>query len=112
MRSIPRFLFLATMMLAPVVAMAADGEAVFKQQCAMCHGPEGKGMQYVAPALKGNEWVTAADAAAIVKTVREGRAGDAKRHAADFPAVMPPFPQLSDDEVAAVAAYVQGALQE
>ena len=112
MRSISRFMVLATLSLVPATAVAADGEAVFKQQCAVCHGLEGQGTQYVAPALHGNEWVTAADPAAIVKTVREGRAGDAKRHAADFPAVMPPFPQLSDDEVAAVAAYVQGALQD
>lgn len=89
----------------------ADGEAVFKQQCASCHGVKGQGMQYVAPPLKGSEFVKASAIEDIVATIRDGRTGDAKRHA-DYPAAMPPFPQLSEEDVAAVAEYVKGALQE
>lgn len=89
----------------------ADGEAVFKQQCASCHGVKGQGMQYVAPPLKGSEFVRTAAIEDVIATIRQGRVGETKKHA-DYPAAMPPFPQLSEEDVAAVAAYVKGALQE
>lgn len=91
--------------------VAADGESVFKQQCASCHGVKGQGMQYVAPPLKGSEFVKTAAVEDIIATIRQGRTGDAKQHP-DYPAAMPPFPQLSEEDVAAVAEYVKGALQE
>lgn len=90
---------------------SADGESVFKQQCASCHGVRGQGTPYVAPPLKGSDFVTGAPAEDVIATIRNGRAGDAKLHP-DYPAAMPPFPQLTDEEVAAVAEYVKGALQE
>lgn len=94
----------------PGIAVA-DGESVFKQQCASCHGVKGQGMQYVAPPLKGSDFVQSASVEDIIATIRAGRTGEAKQHP-DFPAAMPPFPQLSDEDVAAVAAYVKDALQE
>ena len=89
----------------------ADGESVFKQQCASCHGVKGQGMQYVAPALSGSEFVAAASIDDIKRVIKAGRAAEQKLHP-DFPAAMPPFPQLADEDIAAVAEYVKGKLQE
>lgn len=89
----------------------ADGESVFKQQCASCHGVKGQGMQYVAPALKGSKFIASASVDEIKTMIRAGRSAEQKLHP-DFPAAMPPFPQLSDEDIAAVAEYVKGKLQE
>lgn len=92
-------------------SVLADGESVYKQQCASCHGVKGQGMQYVAPALKGSKFVASASLDEIKATIKAGRSAEQKQHP-DFPAVMPPFPQLSEDDIAAVAEYVQGKLQQ
>ncbi|MBW3568294.1 MAG: cytochrome c [Proteobacteria bacterium] len=90
---------------------AAEGETIFAQQCAACHGRKGEGMQYVAPSLKGSEFVSSASVDDIKAVVRAGRSGDAKKHPA-FPAVMPPFPNLSEEELTAIAEYVHVSLQQ
>lgn len=89
----------------------ADGESIFKQQCASCHGVKGQGMQYVAPPLKGSEFLAAASIDEIKATIKNGRSGEQKRHP-DFPAAMPSFAQLSDEEITAVAEFVKAKLQE
>jgi mono/diheme cytochrome c family protein len=46
---------------------AADGAAVFKAKCAMCHGAAGEGTKMAADPIKGK------DAAATKKAVTEGK---------------------------------------
>lgn len=71
----------------------ADGAAIYARQCAVCHRPEGNGFEPQIPALRGSE--NAGDLWIIVKNVREGGA------------MMPPFPMLSTEDIAAVASYVR-----
>ena len=83
------------------ISLAADGAAIFKQNCATCHGatghadtPAGKSLKV--PALAGDAKVAGmsdADVAAAIKA-------NAK-HAAVLK-------KLKDDDIAAVAAYVKG----
>jgi mono/diheme cytochrome c family protein len=82
------------------VARAADGAAVYKGQCAKCHGdngradsPAAKAMK--APALAGNASIVAAADADLVKKIREN-----KKHAT--------LKSLSDDDLAAAVAFVKG----
>ncbi len=73
----------------------ADGAAIFAQDCATCHGPNGEGQGDIFPALAGN--ANLADTAMVIDTVLHGRTGTA----------MPPWgDQLSDDQVAAVINYI------
>ncbi len=81
---------------APAPAMA-DGKALFEQNCASCHQPDGRGMPPTFPALAGNAKL--ADAAYVIKTVLFGKPGTA----------MPPFKKLSDEEIAAIVSYVRTA---
>jgi mono/diheme cytochrome c family protein len=82
-------------------AVAADGAAIYKKDCAKCHGETGAADTPVAkamkvPALKGDanvEKMSAADIAARI-------AGNAKHPAA--------IKSLSADDAGAVAAYVKG----
>jgi mono/diheme cytochrome c family protein len=80
--------------LALPLCFAADGAAVFKAKCAMCHGPEGQGK--VGPALKG----TSLSADQIVALLSTG--DDAKK---------PPHKKavngVSADDAKAVADYVK-----
>lgn len=93
-------------------AFAGDqGETIYAQQCAACHGKNGEGMQYVAPPLKDASFVKTASMEEIKEVIRAGRAAGDKQHPA-FPAVMPPFPNLSGEDVTAVAEYVKGPLQD
>ena len=74
---------------------AADGEAVFADNCGSCHTLSAAGTSgTTGPNLDG----ASLDAGAIEGIVRDGRGG------------MPAFGgDLSDDEIAAVAAFVAGA---
>jgi cytochrome c551/c552 len=88
--------------------MAADGEALFKANCANCHKPD---KDYTGPALKG--WSTRVpDAAWIYKWV----ANPAQMIASDAysktlfekwkPTVMTGFSNLKKDEIDAIMKYV------
>lgn len=86
---------------APVEAAAAQGdpergEAVFRANCAMCHGTDASGMMGMHPALRGAVQRLGEDGVEV--TVRKGRA------------TRPPMPawegRLSDQEIADVVAYV------
>ena len=82
------------------VAAAADGAALYKAQCAKCHGDTGNadttvGKAMKVPAIVGDaniQKMSDADVAARIK-------GNAKHP--------PTVKSLSDDDVNAVAAYVK-----
>ena len=88
------------LLLAGSVALAADGAAIYKAQCAKCHGDTGQADTGVAkamkvPALAGDanlQKMSEADVAARIK-------GNAKHPSA--------VKGLSDEDMKAVAAYVK-----
>lgn len=76
---------------------AARGAAIFAEQCASCHGPEGKGDRSVgAPNLTDSIWLYGGDRASITATITNARNG-----------VMPGWSQRLDDvTIRKLAAYV------
>jgi cytochrome c oxidase cbb3-type subunit 3 len=57
-------------------AAVERGKAVFDEQCAACHGPEGKGMAELgAPNLTDGIWLYGGQKADIEETIRTGRGG-------------------------------------
>ena len=84
--------------------MVAAGEAIFKGPgtCFACHGMDAKGIPNLGADLTDDEW-THADGTyeSIIATINSGAQGASG-------AVMPPKggPNLTDDQVKAVAAYV------
>ena len=98
-------------MLAPTAAMAADGASIFRTNCVSCHGKNGQGTPGLAPALKGDAFVTG-KLDDVIAAVRDGRSGDQK-HFKDLPIAMPAWgKQLSADDIKAVADYIRGDLQK
>ena len=80
------------------------GKKAYAATCAACHGPEGKGIPGVFPAIEGSK-VASGPVEEHIKTVLHGRA------TGKFGAQMPAFAaQLSDADVAAIVTFERNAL--
>lgn len=57
-------------------ALSQKGAALFANNCAVCHGPDGKGMRAVgAPNLTDGIWLYGGDSEAITQTIKMSRQG-------------------------------------
>jgi len=87
---------------------AADGAALFNEQCSACHQPNGQGVAEQFPPLAGNRdlFLSATFPATVLLAGLEGAIEvDGKR----FDGAMPSFNHLSDPELAALVNYVRAA---
>ena len=80
--------------------LIAQGQKIYESICIACHRPEGMGAEGTEglagiPALANNPFVALEDPKPVVQTILNGRAG------------MPSFRGFSDEEIAAVAAYIR-----
>ncbi len=82
----------------------SDGAAVYADNCAGCHQPDGAGIPGVFPALANNPKVT--DGAYVEQVVREGLSGSIDSLGETYNSSMPGF-QLSDSDLTALVAHVQ-----
>ncbi|HEY9856482.1 MAG TPA: c-type cytochrome [Stenomitos sp.] len=90
---------------APAAAGAkADGAALYSANCASCHQATGQGMAGTFPPLAGSE-IPNGPAADHIKIVLHGKSGPITVKGQQYNGAMPPFPQLSDDEIAAILTY-------
>ena len=83
------------------VSLAADGAALFKQNCASCHGETGKadtpaGKAMKVPALAGDAKVAGMSDAELTAAIKANA-----KHAAVLK-------KVTDADIPAVAAYVKG----
>ncbi len=78
-------------------AAATRGAAIFKEQCALCHGDDGKGkVEQGAPSLADGIWLYGGKKEQVVESIRTGRGG-----------MMPAWaPRLDATTVKALAVYV------
>jgi len=85
------------------------GRKTYAQQCAMCHGEEGKGYPPGLPPLAGNQSITMASPVNSIRMVLNGGyAPGTKKN--PRPYGMPPFNHvLNDEEAAAVVTYIRVA---
>jgi cytochrome c oxidase subunit 2 len=78
--------------------LMARGEKVYNANCAVCHKPDGSGAPPAIKALAGSPVVTDADKTKQLKVVLNGTDKG-----------MPPWKQLSDTDIAAVATYTKNS---
>ncbi len=76
---------------------AAEGEALYQEVCRNCHGPSGRGLASF-PSLLGR------DADFIASRLETYRAGE--RVGGNSALMMPVAAELSDQEIADLAAYI------
>ncbi len=84
-----------------------QGEQVYGERCAACHGKDGRGVAEVYPPLDGNPSVLEPSGINATRAVLLGGFAPMTK-AYPRPYSMPPFAQqLSDAEVAAVVSYIR-----
>ncbi len=93
------------MLTASPAGAQVDGEAVYRQKCSSCHGSIGTGAPGLFPPLNGNPNV--ADSDYVAGVIRNGLSGEIEVLGQTYNGQMPAFANLSDDEIAAVTAFMQ-----
>ena len=97
---------------APAAAPAADvdtrppGQKLYARHCLPCHQADGGGVPNMQPAIAGGTWVTG-DPKALALFVMSGGFDSAGRKDSANSNVMPPFRQLSDDELSQILTYIR-----
>ena len=76
-------------------ALFEQGQQLYQQKCALCHQDSGVGDPPTFPALSDNDRL--GDAVRIVRSIHQG----GRR--------MPPFPDLTSEEISALANYIRNA---
>ncbi|MFI4952272.1 MAG: c-type cytochrome [Burkholderiales bacterium] len=84
----------------------ADGRAVYEQNCATCHGAEGRGQPGYFPPLAGNPDL-AKNSVFPVLVVLHGISGAIEVDGHTYEGSMPAFDHLSNAEIAAVLSFVR-----
>lgn len=87
------------------VAQLQQGQDVYQQNCSSCHQPSGLGLAGAFPPLRNNPNV--ADAEHVRTVLANGLTGPIVVNDETFDGIMPSFTTLSDDDVAAVIAFLQ-----
>ena len=85
---------------------AVDGGTIFAANCAACHQANGQGLPGVFPPLVGSEWVVG-DPKVLANILLHGVSGKIEVAGQSFDGMMPPFPQLSDAEIAGVLTHIR-----
>lgn len=86
----------------------ADGQALYAEACAACHGPAGEGITGLGSALVGSDFLQSHSTTEVLAMVRAGRAADAVDNTSGL--VMPPSggrPDLSDADLLAIIDFLQ-----
>jgi len=82
----------------------ADGEALYKSKCAMCHAPDGKGYSAIkTPDFTSPKWQESKTDKEIADTIKNGKPGTPMKSFSD---------QLKDDEIAALVKYIRSLNSE
>ncbi len=98
----------ATQAAAPAGDLMAKGEQVYTANCASCHQANGEGMAGTFPPIAGAEQANG-PAEDHIKIVLNGLSGPIKVKGQEYNGAMPPFSQLSDEDIAAVITYERGS---
>jgi len=97
---------IAAMAVATLSARADDAKTTYDQNCAICHGADGKGQTKMGQKLGVKDFTDAKVQSALTddaatKAIKEGMKD------ADGKTLMKPFDSLSDDDIKGLVAYIR-----
>ncbi len=81
------------------------GKNIYAASCVTCHQPDGKGTGTMIPPLSNTSYVSG-DKSKLINVLLKG-INKEKIDGKDYSNVMPPFPQLSDEDIANVLTYIR-----
>ena len=91
----------------PAVDPGPPGQKLYARHCLSCHQADGYGVPNMQPAIKGGSWVRG-EAKPLALFVMTGGFDSAQRkEGATSHNVMPPFRQLSDEDLAGILTYIR-----
>ena len=93
---------------APTAEQLKEGEKVYVQTCVVCHQKTGAGLAPLFPPLAGSDYLMA-DKKRSISVVTKGLTGPIEVNGKKFNQIMPPLPQLTDEQVANVLSYVRNS---
>jgi mono/diheme cytochrome c family protein len=99
-------LTLAAARVAAAQEPAPDGQKLYARHCLSCHQADGNGVPNLQPAIKGGTWVRG-EAQPLALFVLTGGFDSAQRKDSESHNPMPPFRQLSDEDLAAILTYIR-----
>ncbi|HTQ27655.1 MAG TPA: cytochrome c [Puia sp.] len=84
------------------------GKKVYSDRCLTCHQADGGGVQSMNPPLIKTKWVLG-DKSKLIEVVIKGMQGAVDIEGDTYHNVMPPHPDLTDQQVADVLTYVRNS---
>ena len=91
----------------PLVAAEVDGAALYAANCASCHGPAGAGIAGAFPPMAGHAAALAEqDRPYLISSLLYGLQGQIVVAGVTYNGVMPAWPQLDDEQLAAILTYI------
>ncbi len=91
--------------LTPGAAAFADGAALYRENCAVCHMADGGGVPHMQPPLEGSAIITG-EAGALIARVLLGSDADVPG-AGGYANLMPGFAHLGDHDIAALITHIR-----
>jgi mono/diheme cytochrome c family protein len=108
---VKRAIWAAALLVASAGGVFADGQAIFDNNCAVCHQGGGVGVPGQFPRLQGRAGAIAAKPEGktfLPQVLLNGMGGRVMVDGEQILGAMPAFDTLSDDDIAAVLTYITG----
>jgi mono/diheme cytochrome c family protein len=84
-----------------------SGKKIYTLQCLACHQADGLGVPPMSPPLNGKQ--TLGDKKKLIEMVIKGPATRQEIDGVKYQNVMPPYPEMKDQEIADVLTYVRNS---
>jgi mono/diheme cytochrome c family protein len=82
------------------------GAQLYQQHCALCHRPDGQGVEDLYPPLAGTNWVTGSKDR-LINVLLRGLSEPIEVNGKTYEEAMAPYAHLSDEELAAILSFIR-----
>lgn len=87
-----------------------NGELMYKQNCANCHGLKGEGLRNLYPPLSGNEHLK--NTSEVICILKNGGSGKVEVNGQTYDQAMPANPKMYELDLAQLATYLNKEFAE